>query len=74
MHFEKPIIAEDSSKSMICKKYNRRFTYKPEQVQIHYHIGYDTKTIICPYCERVHILGYREQYGFDVNNDKRFYI
>lgn len=73
MHLKQPIIAEDGTKKTICRRCKKIITYMDEQVQVHYHIGYDSLTIVCPHCKRVHILGYREQFGFDVNNDKRYY-
>ena len=64
--------AEDSHK-MVCSKCNKVVNYNAKYVKIHYHIGYDCRTVQCTYCKRINIIGYEEQYGFDVNNDKRFY-
>lgn len=74
MHFKQPIIAEDRTDKTVCRRCKKIITYTTDNVQTYYHIGYDTQTIVCPYCKRVHILGYREQFGFDVNNDKRYYL
>lgn len=74
MVLEQQKIAEDV-RTFRCRKCKKEVLYTSEQVRTYYHLGYDTKTITCPYCERVtKILDYREQYGFDVNNDERFYI
>ena len=64
--------AEDSRKT-VCTKCNKIVKYDVKDIKIHYHTGYDCKTVQCPYCKRVNIIGYDEQYGFNVNKDKRFY-
>lgn len=36
-------------------------------------LGYDTKFVICPQCEKIIIMKYEEYGNIDVNNDERFY-
>ena len=64
--------AEDTQK-IVCSKCHKIISYGPANVSTHYHLGYDSKTVQCPYCKRFNIIGYTEQYGFDVNKDVRFY-
>ena len=64
--------AEDVQ-NMTCGKCNSKILYDKKDIKIHYHTGYECHTVKCPYCKRINIIGYVEQYGFDVNNDIRFY-
>ncbi len=36
-------------------------------------LGYSTRLTKCPYCGKIIILGYIEDYGLDVNSDSRVY-
>lgn len=35
--------------------------------------GYSTKLCRCPHCGQINILKYKQDYGFDVNKDERWY-
>lgn len=35
--------------------------------------GYSTKLVECPYCKQLNIVRNHEDFGLDVNKDKRFY-
>ena len=57
-----------------CKKCKTIFSYSPEDVWWDEHgTGYSTKLIKCPECGCVNVLSHKEDYGFDVNNDRRFF-
>ena len=35
--------------------------------------GYSTKLVRCKHCDQINIVRYQEDFGFDVNNDMRWY-
>lgn len=64
----------DSKTSRICKKCKKSFEYKPDDVfWDEQGYGYSTKLCVCKNCGTINILKYKEDYGFDVNYDERFY-
>lgn len=69
MHFDQLEVAEETQN--ICKRCKK--IINSNDIKTHYHTGYECKTITCEHCKQINIVGYREQYGFDVNKDKRFY-
>lgn len=73
MDFINKEIAEEYVSIVPCRKCKEAFTYTNKDIKIHYHVGYETKTVQCSCCKSFNIIGHRTQYGFDVNNDTRFY-
>ena len=57
-----------------CKKCKTIFSYSPEDVWWDENgTGYSTKLTKCPECGCINIIQYNEDYGLDVNNDRRFF-
>ena len=58
-----------------CKSCDSTFKYQPEDMWFDNRgFGYSTRLTRCPFCNKIVVLEYMEDYGLDVNNDKRFYI
>lgn len=59
--------------SAICSSCGE-FNIQPEDVWFDEQgSGYGTKLTRCAHCGKIVILGFIEDYGLDVNNDKRYY-
>lgn len=57
-----------------CKSCESEFIYQPEDMWFDDSgLGYSTRLTRCPFCNKIVVLGYIEDYGLDVNNDTRFY-
>ena len=57
-----------------CKKCKTLFSYSPEDVWWDDHgTGYSTKLVRCSECGCINVIQHNEDYGLDVNSDKRFF-
>ena len=57
-----------------CKKCKTIFSYTPDETfWDESGMGYSTKLIRCSECGCINVINHVEDYGFDVNNNKRFY-
>ena len=57
-----------------CKSCDSTFEYQPEDMWVDERgLGYSTSLVRCKNCNKIVILGYKEDIGLDVNNDRRFY-
>ena len=64
----------NTKKNGYCKSCDSTFEYQPEDMWFDEQgLGYSTRLTRCPHCNKIIVLGYIEDYGLDVNNDKRFY-
>lgn len=64
-----------STKYGYCKSCKSPFEYQPEDMWVDERgLGYSTRLVRCKHCGKIVVLGYIEDYGLDVNADKRFYV
>ena len=65
---------ESNQNNSSCRSCNSSFIFKPDEVWFDEQgYGYSTRLTRCPYCGKIVVLGYIEDYGFNVNSDERFY-
>ncbi len=59
----------------ICKKCGKSTEHDNKTIRWDEHgYGYSTKICICKHCGMINIVKVVEDYGVDVNKDKRFYL
>lgn len=56
-----------------CIKCKEVFNYDIRKIKYHRHGTYDAKTVECPNCKGINILGYKIDPNIYVNNDIRYY-
>lgn len=58
-----------------CKSCDSTFEYQPGDMWFDEHgLGYSTRLTHCKNCGKIVVLETIEDYGLDVNSDKRFYV
>lgn len=63
------------SNRAVCSSCGEEFEVQPENVRFDEQgYGYSTRITKCPNCGKVVVMGYIEDYGLDINSDKRFYL
>lgn len=63
----------DNSKE--CTQCGNKFIYLSNQCFFDDNgYGYSTKLCRCPHCNQINVIKHYEDYGLEVNKDKRFYF
>ena len=68
------VVNEGKQDYYVCRKCHNTFIFKPDEIKWYERGTYSEKTIICKECGCINVIQYKDAYGLNVNNDKRYYI